>query len=86
MAYWTTGTIGTSFAPYVAFAMPVDFVSVPTVVSRFAHDTKPAPRAFVERFVNLHEWIEHPNGGHFAAWEQPEAYAADVRRAVALAG
>jgi len=30
--------------------------------------------------------VEHRAGGHFAAWEQPEAYADDVRRAVKLGG
>jgi hypothetical protein len=29
---------------------------------------------------------KHPAGGHFAAWEQPEAYAGDLRRAVELGG
>jgi hypothetical protein len=28
----------------------------------------------------------HPVGGHFAAWEQPEAYVGDVHRAVKLGG
>jgi len=35
-----------------------------------------------EHVASLHEL---PRGGHFAAWEQPEAYAAAVREAVALA-
>jgi serine/threonine protein kinase len=29
-------------------------------------------------------YVEHEAGGHFAAWEQPAAYAGDVRRAVEL--
>ena len=81
-AYWLTGTIGTSFASYVEPAEPVDRVGTPTVVSAFAHDTKPAPRSYLEAFVNLRDVIEHAEGGHFAAWEQPAAYAADLDRAV----
>ncbi len=39
---------------------------------------------YAEAFLNIREYVEHPAGGHFAAWEQPEAYAGDVRRAVKL--
>jgi len=83
-AYWMTGTIGTSFATY---AEPVDLpdrVETPTVLSVFPHDIKPEPRSYAEAFLNVREYVEHPAGGHFAAWEQPEAYAGDVRRAVKL--
>ena len=52
------------------------------MVSAFAHDIKPAPRSFAEVFVNLRDFVEHAEGGHFAAWEQPAAYAADLDRAV----
>ena len=84
--YWFTGTIGTSFSPYVEFAPPVPYVGTPTVLSAFEHDTKPAPRGFVSRFVDVREFIEHRDGGHFAAWEQPRAYVDDLRRAIALGG
>jgi pimeloyl-ACP methyl ester carboxylesterase len=82
--YWFTNTIGSSFAPYVEFAMPVEYVHTPTVLSAFAHDTKLAPRAFASRFVNVREYIAHETGGHFAAWEQPALYAQDLRRAIQL--
>lgn len=85
-AYWFTNTIGTSFATYAAFVPPVPYVATPTVLSVFAHDTKPAPRGFAERFVDVQEFVEHERGGHFAAWEEPEAYAQDVRAALGLAG
>ena len=83
-AYWLTNTIGTSFAAYVEGAKPADRVETPTVVSAFAHDILPAPRSYADVFVNVHDFVEHPAGGHFAAWEQPEAYAADLDRAVRL--
>jgi pimeloyl-ACP methyl ester carboxylesterase len=83
-AYWHTGTIGTSFGTYADSAPPVPFVETPTVVSSFAHDTKPARRAFAERFVNVQRWLEHDVGGHFAAWEQPALYVRDLRQAVTL--
>jgi pimeloyl-ACP methyl ester carboxylesterase len=85
-AYWVTGTIGTSFATYVEPATLPDRVDTPTVLSIFAHDTKPEPRSYAEAFLNIREYVEHDAGGHFAAWEQPEAYAADVRLAVKIGG
>ena len=84
-AYWETGTIGTSFAAYTEPAMlPPGRIETPTVLSVFAHDIKPEPRSYAEAFLNVREYVEHPAGGHFAAWEQPEAYVSDLRRAVEL--
>jgi pimeloyl-ACP methyl ester carboxylesterase len=83
-AYWLTNTIGTSFSPYVEPAKPADRVETPTVVSSFANDILLAPRRYAELFVNVQDFVEHPAGGHFAAWEQPAAYAADLDRAVRL--
>ena len=31
------------------------------------------------QFTDLRRWTEMPHGGHFAAWEQPDALAAEVR-------
>ncbi len=84
-AYWLTNTIGTSFDTYARFVPPVPFVATPTVLSTFAHDTKPAPMSFASRYVDVRSHIEHDRGGHFAAWEQPELYAADVRVSLGLA-
>lgn len=66
-AYWLTNTIGSSFETYINAVAPPQFVSTPTVISAFKHDTQPAPREFVARFVNLQQRIEHDSGGHFAA-------------------
>jgi pimeloyl-ACP methyl ester carboxylesterase len=85
-AYWATGTIGTSFATYAEPCALPERVDTPTVLSVFAQDTKPEPRGYAEAFLDVREYREHPVGGHFAAWEQPRAYADDVRRAVRLAG
>lgn len=85
-AYWVTGTIGTSFTTYVEPAALPDRIDTPTVLSVFPRDIKPEPRSYAEVFLNLCDYVEHPAGGHFAAWEQPEAYADDVHRAVRLGG
>ncbi|BCL27983.1 microsomal epoxide hydrolase [Streptomyces aurantiacus] len=85
-AYWVTGTIGTSFATYAEPAVLPDRIDTPTVLSVFPRDTKPEPRSYAEAFLNIRAYVEHRAGGHFAAWEQPGPYAADVRRAVELGG
>jgi pimeloyl-ACP methyl ester carboxylesterase len=84
-AYWVTGTIGTSFATYVEPVVLPDRIDTPTVLSVFPRDLKPEPRSYAEAFLNVRDYVEHPSGGHFAAWEQPEAYVGDLRRAVKLA-
>lgn len=83
-AYWVTGTIGTSFATYTEPVAIPDRIETPTVLSVFPHDIKPAPRSYAEAFLNVCDYVEHRAGGHFAAWEQPQTYADDVRRAVKL--
>ena len=84
-AYWVTGSIGTSFAPYVRQSPALERrIEVPTVVSQFPHELLHAPRSFAERVFDVRVWQEPTAGGHFAAWEQPEQYAAGVRAAVEL--
>ncbi|MFD8781030.1 epoxide hydrolase family protein [Kitasatospora sp. NPDC059599] len=83
-AYWATGTIGTSFSTYTEPVDLPDRIDTPTVLSVFAHDTKPEPRSYAEAFLDVRAYVEHRAGGHFAAWEQPEAYVRDLRRAVEL--
>lgn len=85
-AYWVTGTIGTSFATYAEAAVLPGRIDAPTVLSVFSRDIKPEPRSYAEAFLNICEYVEHPAGGHFSAWEQPQAYADDLRRAVELGG
>ncbi len=40
-----------------------------------------APTPFGERYRNLIYFHEVDKGGHFAAWEQPELFAAELRAA-----
>jgi len=42
-------------------------------------DLSQPPRAWAERFFNVQRWIEMPRGGHFAAMEEPELLAEDIR-------
>ena len=84
-AYWVTGTIGTSFAPYARLSPTPERVDVPTVVSQFPHDLVRAPRTLAEQLFDLRVWQEPEAGGHFAAWEVPEAFVTGVRAALDLA-
>lgn len=83
-AYWFTGTIGTSFSTYVMPAQLPEFIETPVILSAFAHDIIPAPRSYGEAFLNVHDFVEHPNGGHFAAWEQPKLFAEDLQATTTL--
>ena len=84
-AYWVGGTIGTSFSPYFEPDAPVGPVTAPTVVTIFPRDLLRAPRSLGERHFDIRRWDEPAAGGHFGAWEQPEAYAESLRAALALA-
>lgn len=84
MIYVATGTMTTSAWLYMASARAGRFaldhrVEVPTALAAFPDPVfSPPPRSFVEKSFNLVRWTEPPHGGHFAAMEQPEAFAADV--------
>ena len=51
---------------------------VPRVQKSFLQKDKEALQPHLRAFV------EHARGGHFAAWEQPEAFVADLRLALQL--
>jgi pimeloyl-ACP methyl ester carboxylesterase len=83
-AYWHTASIGTSFTPYaVASPKPAGCVELPTVFTVFPKDLVNAPRSFADRFFDVREFRTLERGGHFAAWEQPQDYAAGVVSAIA---
>jgi pimeloyl-ACP methyl ester carboxylesterase len=55
-------------------------VSIPVAVSVFPDELYPAPRSWTERaYPRLIYYKKHNQGGHFAAWEQPELLSEDVR-------
>jgi pimeloyl-ACP methyl ester carboxylesterase len=83
--YWATGAIGSSFWPYYArlhqgWPLPEGArIEVPTGYAAFPHEILLPPRAWAERVFNIRRWTVMPAGGHFAALEEPEALAADIR-------
>jgi pimeloyl-ACP methyl ester carboxylesterase len=55
-------------------------VSVPAAVSVFPHELYQAPRSWAESaYPNLIYYNEVDKGNHFAAWQEPELFATEVR-------
>ena len=92
MIYWATSSIGPSFLTYYDFANAgaltwikegmkkwVGSSSVPAAFALFPADISRPPREWAERFFNVQRWTEMPRGGHFAAMEEPELLAEDIR-------
>ena len=86
MLYWVTGAIGSSFWPYYSrlhdgWPLPAADrrVEVPTAYQSFPKDILHPPRSLAERAFNIQRWSVSPRGGHFAALEEPERLAEDVR-------
>ena len=56
----------------------IPFESTPTGVSAFAGEMEMVPRSWAEKTANIVFWRQHEHGGHFAAWENPQALAGDA--------
>lgn len=82
MLYWVTGTGSSSTRIYyenrVARPNPAK-VTVPTACALFPKEISVPPRAWVAARYNLTRWTVMPQGGHFAALEQPALLVEDVR-------
>jgi pimeloyl-ACP methyl ester carboxylesterase len=83
--YWLTETIHSSMRIYkenskkpLVFGTG-DFVKVPVGFARFPKELPTPPRKYIERGFNIQHWTEMPAGGHFAAMEQPDLLATDIR-------
>jgi pimeloyl-ACP methyl ester carboxylesterase len=90
--YWLTGTGASAarwyweFGRFVAAAQAAGQappeVSLPVGFTTFPDEIFRAPRSWVERgYPNLTYFNEADKGGHFAAWEEPELFATEVREA-----
>jgi pimeloyl-ACP methyl ester carboxylesterase len=83
--YWLTKTAVSSARLYWenknAFFAPKG-VKIPVAVSAFPEEIAPIPRKWAEQaYPNLIYYNKHPEGAHFAAWEQPKAMVDDLRAA-----
>jgi len=82
---WLTNTALSGARLYWEFWGKLGFfnvkgVSIPVAVSVFPDELYPAPRSWAERaFPKLIHYNKLDKGGHFAAWEQPQLFAEEVR-------
>ena len=77
--YWENGARGSVI---VAAAQKTDEISLPVAITVFPDDVYRAPESWARRaYRNLTYFHEVDKGGHFAAWEQPELFGAELRAA-----
>jgi len=83
--YWLTNTAVSSARLYwenkLAFFAPKQ-LTIPVAVSVFPDEIYAAPRSWAEKaFPKLVYYNRLDKGGHFAAWEQPGPFSAELRAA-----
>jgi pimeloyl-ACP methyl ester carboxylesterase len=75
--YWDTTQISTGGGFF-----DVRGVKIPVAVSAFPDEIYAAPRSWAERaYPKLIYYNKLDKGGHFAAWEQPKLFTAEMRAA-----
>jgi pimeloyl-ACP methyl ester carboxylesterase len=88
--YWLTGTGASAARSYwesgraqaLAAGQAPPEVSIPVGFTAFPDEIFVAPRSWVEQgYPNLTYFNKAERGGHFAAWEEPELFASEVRAA-----
>jgi pimeloyl-ACP methyl ester carboxylesterase len=88
--YWLTGTGASTSRLYweygraatAAFKHPPPHVKLPVAYTVFPGEIFQAPRHWVKHaYHNLIYFNEAEKGGHFAAWEEPELFAGELRAA-----
>jgi hypothetical protein len=86
--YWRTGTGASAARSYqeggraqaLAAGQAPPEVSVPVGFTTFPDEIFRAPRSWVEKsYSRLTYFNEAGKGGHFAAWEEPELFATEIR-------
>ncbi len=88
--YWLTGTgasaarsyweSGQAQAAAQAAGQAPPAVTIPVGFTTFPDEIFRAPRSWVEQsYPSLVYFNEADKGGHFAAWEQPEVFATEIR-------
>jgi pimeloyl-ACP methyl ester carboxylesterase len=84
MLYWVTASAASSARLYWQSFAPgrrtIHKVNIPTGVAVFPREIVAPVRRWMEgTYTDIRHWSEMPKGGHFAAFEQPEAFVRDVR-------
>jgi len=77
--YWENGARGSVI---VAAAQRTAEISLPVAITVFPEDVYRPPETWARRaYRNLSYFNEVDKGGHFAAWEQPGLFSAELRAA-----
>ena len=88
--YWLTGTGASAARSYWesgqatarAAGQAPPPVSLPVGFTTFPGEIVPTPRTWVEKaYPTLTYFNKVDKGGHFAAWEEPELFATEIRAA-----
>jgi pimeloyl-ACP methyl ester carboxylesterase len=88
--YWLTGTGASAARSYwesgrataLAAGQAPPPVSLPVGFTSFPGEIFRAPRSWVEKlYPNVIYFNEADKGGHFAAWEEPQLFAEEIRAA-----
>jgi pimeloyl-ACP methyl ester carboxylesterase len=88
--YWLTGTATSAARSYwehgraaaAAAGQALPPVKLPVGFTVFPGESFRAPRSWVEQgYPSLAYFHEADRGGHFAAWEEPELFATEIRTA-----
>ncbi|HSY81206.1 MAG TPA: epoxide hydrolase [Gemmatimonadaceae bacterium] len=88
--YWLTGTGASSSRFYwennnnnfSAIAQKTNQIKVPVAITVFPHEIYRAPERWARQaYPSLYYFHEAAKGGHFAAWEQPQIFAEELRAA-----
>ena len=81
--YWLTSTGVSSARLYWESKLPFfapKGVTIPVAVSAFPDEIYTAPRSWTGRaYPKLIHYNRLPEGGHFAAWEQPKLFSEELR-------
>jgi len=89
--YWFTNSIASASRFYKEFrlaegrgAADPGRIEVKTGIAVYPHDLTGCPRAWAEGLFPIVHWFDAPQGGHFAAMEQPAVFAGDIWRFLAV--
>lgn len=76
-------TTFSQISPYIGLLGPSVLQArgsrLPPAFPYFQGNLSVSPRQWAERIYNVQQWTEMPKGGHFAAAEQPDLLAKDIR-------
>lgn len=90
--YWVTNTITSSMrlyfesiplgkrSPDVIPNVPDGYIHVPTAVAFYPKEAISFPIRWLQYGYNIVQVSQFAEGGHFAAWEQPQSFIKDIQK------